>query len=361
MKVLFLAAYSKLGASSRTRVYDYFPYLEKEGIKYKYICFTPSFLHRLTSWHKTTVSKIFYFILIFLIKTINTFRAIILAPNYDIIFVQKIIFPFGIERILKLSNKKIIFDFDDAIFTDELEQKNFINSIKHTFQKKGFKNILKVSDLCLVENEYNREVALKYCPIVEIITGPIDTKKYFPKENIINNDKTVVGWTGSPSTSKYLLEIKDELRQISSRDDVIFRFIGVGRDFKIKDINYESEDWDFKKEVSLIQTFDIGIMPLPDNGWTKGKGGYKLLQYMACGIPAVASPVGINKEIIKDGINGFWAPERQEWVDKISILIKDKELRKKMGVLARKEMEENYSLEKASMRLIKIFKKLLYK
>jgi len=358
MKILFLAAYSELAASSRTRVYQFLPFFERAGINYRCICFTPAFLHKLSSRHQGLISKSTYYFLGFLIKIISTVFAVFFATNYDIIFIQKIIFPFGLEKLMKLLNKNIIFDFDDAIFTAESEKKDILNNIKSNFQKKGFYNMLRSSKCCLVENEYNKNIALKYCKWVEIITGPIDTEKYFVKDK--NTDsKVVVGWTGSAPTARYLSEIKDVLKELSQKYNIILRFIGVGKDFKMDGIEFETKDWSLETEIPLIQTFDVGIMPLPDNDWTRGKGGYKLLQYMACGIPAVASPVEINKEIIKDGYDGFLATNVKEWMNRLSLLVEDRNLRLKMGQAGRKTVEERYSLERASKKMLSLFNSIL--
>jgi glycosyltransferase involved in cell wall biosynthesis len=359
MKILFLAAYSELAASSRTRVYDYFPFLEKGGIEYKCLCFTPSFLHKLTSQHRGLFSKIAYFTAVFLIKIINIFKAIILAPSYDIIFIQKIIFPFGLEKFLKLLNKNIIFEFDDAIFTDEDEKKSFLNKIKANFKKNGFANMLKVAKVCLVENDYNRDIALKYCPWIEIITGPIDTERYFLKEKKDKEKQFIIGWIGSSSTQKYLFLVEEALRELSKKYNIILRLSGVQKDFNMSGVNYQIEKWDIATEVAFAQSFNIGIVPLPDNAWTRGKGNYKLLQYMASGIPAVASPVETSKDMIKDGVNGFLANSHKEWVDKISLLIENENLRKKMGIEARKTMEDRYSLKMAAEKLVEIFENIL--
>ena len=354
MKILFLTAYSKSGASSRTRVYDYYPYFKKNGIDFICICFSLEYLHILSQSDRA-IDKLAYKVSIIFLRLFKILQSLIYAPFYDIVFIQKITFPFYLEKILRLLNKNIIFDFDDAIFTHEDTKDNFLNKAIFYFQKVNFINMLKVAKCCIVENDYNKNIALQFCPFVEIITGPIDTEKYFIKKKD-GVGSTVIGWTGSKSTTKYLYEIKDALKEIFDKYDVIFKFIGAKDNFKIHGVNFQIEKWDLKNEVSQIQSFDIGIMPLPENDWTKGKGGYKLLQYMASGIPAVASPVEINKEIIEDGINGFLAENRNEWVEKISILIEDRELRKKMGLLARKKMEEEYSLINASKKIIDIFK-----
>jgi len=356
MKILFLVAYSELAASSRTRVYDFFPFFEKEKIDFKYVCFIPKWLHKFSSSSKKAHKAIYYFSVVAL-KPVKIFQALVLSCFYDIVFVQKITFSLNIEKILKLFNKKIIFDFDDAIFTGEGKKDNFFKKITSYLRESSFNNMVGVAKCCIVENEYNRKIALKYCPWVEIVTGPIDTEKYFVRQEK-KEGPVVVGWTGSSSTTRYLYEITGALASVYKKYNVILKFVGAKSDFKIQDVNCQIEKWDLNKEVSQIQSFDIGIMPLPDNEWTRGKGGYKLLQYMAAGVPAVASPVEINKKIINNGVDGFLADSKDEWVKTLSSLIENEELRKKMGQAGRKKMEESYSLKRAAEKLLGIFKKV---
>ena len=221
--------------------------------------------------------------------------------------------------------------------------------------------MLKVSKVCLVENDYNRNIAASYCPKVEIITGPIDTDRYFVKDKKEERPTLVIGWAGSFSTQKYLYLIEDNLKELSKKYNIILKLSGTSEDFSIPGVNCQTEKWDLDKEVAFIQSFDIGIVPLPDNEWTRGKGNYKLLQYMAAGIPAVASPVETSKDVIEDGVNGFLASSPKELVDKISWLVENKDLREKMGLQARLTMEKRYSLIKASEKLIKIFNEILNK
>jgi glycosyltransferase involved in cell wall biosynthesis len=341
MKILFLSAYSHLAASSRTRVYQYLPLLEKEGIDWRVICFSPEWMHKLTMNH-TGARKIKYYILSGIMRIISIIKSFWLAQQYDIIFIQKIVFPFRLEKILKLINPNIIFDFDDAIWVGGTS--NFFGAF----------NMMSAAKCCIVENEYNKKFALNYCPNVQIITGPIDTDRYVPKEK--SNNTIIIGWKGSPSTEKYLDLIIDPLQRIAQTTDILFKVSGTKKFHRIPGIICNIVPWDLNTEVEFIQSLDIGIMPLPDDAWERGKGGYKLLEYMACGIPVIASPVGINKEIVIDGNNGFLAETENEWVAAMVKLIEDKELRRLMGLHARMHMLDKYSLKNATKKLIEIFK-----
>lgn len=360
MKILFLAAYSNLVAASRIKVYQFLPLLKEKRIKCEIICFTPSFLYR---FRLILINKkalfIIYYLLSYIVVLFKSFWAILIAPKFDIIYIQEPIIPSGLERILKLVNKNIIFQFTDAIFLKSDERSGFIKKVKLGILNDRFKRTAKIAKCCLVENDYNKSAVLKYCPYVEKITGPVDTNRYFLRKEKKEKDNIIIGWIGSPFTTEYLYEIKDVLKKLSQKYNIILRLVGANKNFKITGINYEKKQWTFETELSYLQSFNIGIMPLADDKWSKGKAGYKLLQYMSMGIPAVVSSVGFNKEIIEDGVNGFLANTNEEWVKKLSILIKDGKIRKKMGERARTTIEENYSLKGASEKLLKIFENIL--
>jgi len=360
MKVLFLTAYSNLVAASRIKVYQFLPLLEKKGIKYRIICFTPSFLYRirLTSATKKTLLLVYY-PLSYIIRLFKSFWAILIAPGFDIIFIQEPIIPFGLEKILRLVNKNIIFQFTDAVFLDKQEGGGLIERLELKILSDFWKRMVRIAKCCLVENEYNKTNSLKYCPYVDKITGPVDTNRYFVREDKKEGNYIVIGWIGSPFTTKYLYEIKDVVRGISQKYNIVLRLIGAKKDFIIEGVNCDIKEWTLETELSWLQTFNIGIMPLTDDRWTRGKAGYKLLQYMSMGIPSVASPIGFNKEIIKDGINGFLANTDEEWVKKLSILIEDEKLRKQIGKKARITIEKDYSLKKTAEKLFEIFENTL--
>jgi len=360
MKILFLAAYSNLVAASRIKVYQFFPLLEEKGIKCKAICFTPSFLYRIRLASATNKGLLLaYYPLNYAIRFFKTILAILMAPSFDIVFVQEPIIPFGLEKILKLVNNNIIFQFTDAVFLESQTGDNFLEKIRLKTLSKYCRRMASVAKCCLVENDYNKDAVLKICPCVDKITGPIDTDRYFLKRKEKKDDKIIIGWIGSPFTTKYLYIIEDALKEISKKYKIVLRLVGARKDFKILEVPCEMKNWTIDTEVSWLQTFDIGIMPLIDDEWTKGKAGYKLLQYMAMGIPSVVSPVGFNIEIVKDGFNGFLAGNKSEWVEKLSTLIEDKKLRENVGDNARTTIEENYSLKRAASKLSNIFKNTL--
>lgn len=359
MRILFLAAYSELAAASRIKVYQFLPLLEKKGIKCKVICFTPSFVFKI---RQASVSNkkllLVYYFLLYLIRPFKTILAILLAPRFDIVYIQEPIIPFGLEKLLKIVNKNIVFLFTDAVFLGPQKTDKFLERARKKVLSKYWERLSKVAVYCLVENDYNKEVVLKLCPNVEKIAGPMDTDKYLIKEYKKHSGPVIIGWVGTVFTSKYLYEIKSALQNLAKKYDIILRVMEATKNFNIEGVVCENKIWKKETELDEVSSFDIGIMPLPYDEWTMGKGGFKLLQYMSLGVSAVASPVGINKEIVSDGVNGFLAKNSEEWEEKLTKLIEDENLRRKIGERARATIEERYSLQKAIEKLLKIFNQI---
>jgi glycosyltransferase involved in cell wall biosynthesis len=206
----------------------------------------------------------------------------------------------------------------------------------------------------VVETDYNTEAAQQYCPRVVKIVGPIDTTRYHPALTISEATPLVIGWIGSPDTAGYLSAVYDVLSDLARTHPLVLRTIGSGP-LDISDVPVETFDWSLEDEVSLLQSFHIGIGPLPDNDWTRGKAGYKLLQYMAVGIPVVASPVGEHGRIVVNESTGFHATSDPEWRRSLATLIENPDLRVAMGRAGRARAEQVYSFEAATETLLAEF------
>jgi len=218
-----------------------------------------------------------------------------------------------------------------------------IGWIKRYIKKEEVAAVLKISKCVIAENNHIKSFVSNYCKNVRIITGPIDTIKNFPKEYKHNDSRLIIGWIGSPSTAVYLNILDDVFRELSKKYNIKINLIGA-RKYLIKGVNVENIEWAEGAEVSELHKFDIGIMPMPDNEWTRGKVGCKMLQYMANAIPAVVSYTPTNAEIIEDGVNGFLAYNREDWIKKISMLIENWQLRRDIGNKGRQRIEERYSV-----------------
>lgn len=352
MRVLFWVPYPTEGASNRYRVEQYLPYLKKAGVNYTLHPFWSSSAFEVLYKTGHLFKKCYYFIL----GTISRFFDFMRVFQYDVVFIHREAYPIGgafFETILVMLRKPIIFDFDDAIFLPASSCPN--NFVERYKKPDRVANVIKMSRHVIAGNNYLADFALHYSRSVSIIPTPIDTDKYYPGEKK-HNGEVVIGWIGSITTLDFLNKMRNVFIQLSKRYHYI-KFKIVGGSFSINgSSNVISKPWSLKEEVEDLRTFDIGIMPMPDNEWTKGKCGFKAILYMSMGIPCVCSHVGVNKEIIIDGVNGFFAHTEKEWIEKLSLLIKNSDLRKKLGIMGRKTVEEKYSLSVNALRYLEVFK-----
>lgn len=345
MKVLYLTKYSKWGASSRYRVYQYLDYFKSEGIecticplfeeRYFKILFCLSGIRRLAQ-------RIIYSGLR-LGKRIIDLRYVI---DHDLIVVEHEIYPYLppiLEYLVKFFNKNLIVEFDDAIFL--------------TFGH-GYKlpRIIRLVKHVIVGNDYLEKYALKYNKRVTVIPTAIDTEKYHFRERR-RGKEVIIGWIGLPYNLSHLRRLERVLKALSKRHPIVLKVISAC-ELKMKGVKVINRRWDLETEIDELQGLDIGIMPLPDSEWARGKCGLKVLQYMGVGIPVVASPVGVNSEIIQDGVNGFLASSEKEWIEKLLLLIEDEELCRKLGKRGREMVEKYYSLKVNAPKLKAVLEKV---
>lgn len=353
-KVLFLSPYPKgIGASQRFRFEQYLPSLSEE-----YNCVQKTF------WNKKAWDSLFkeghhfqklYFLSIAFLK-----RALLLftIPQYDLVFIHREAAHIGppiIEWfIIKLFKKKVIYDFDDAIWRLNYSQKNPI--VKYFKSPQKVQNICKWASAITCGNAYLSEFAQQYNNNVWTIPTTIDTNYHVNANN--KNNKLCIGWTGTLTTLKHINLILPILQELEQKYD--FTFLVISNDKPNIDLSsFEFLEWKKETEISDLSQIDIGIMPLPDEEWEKGKCGFKGLQFMALETPTIMSPVGVNKEIIKDGENGFLAQTKEEWVEKLSLLINSESLRVKLGKAGRETVIEKYSVDANKQKYKEAFSSVL--
>ncbi|WP_310558787.1 glycosyltransferase family 4 protein [Flavobacterium sp.] len=347
MKVLYLTKYSRNGASSRLRSYQYFPFLEAKGISITVSpFFDENYLIDLYAGKPIAKSKLLQFYM-------QRFFRLFSIYKYDRIVIEKELLPYffsWFEKLLFLFNVKYIVDYDDAIFHNYDLSSN--KAILFLFKNK-INNVMKYSNCVLAGNSYLAERA-RFSGAKKVVVLPtvIDINVYKPKINY-SSSTIVIGWIGSPSTFKYVQKYAAVFSKILEIDNVELHIIGATEDLglgnKVKYLKWLEET-----EVELISNFDIGIMPLENNLWERGKCAYKIIQYMGCGIPVVASAVGMNKEVVEDEINGFLVETEQQWVDRLSQLIFDIDLRKRMGEKGRIKVASEFSIQQKLDVLVSI-------
>ncbi|MDC3382720.1 glycosyltransferase family 4 protein [Candidatus Pelagibacter sp.] len=350
LKILLLTKYNKRGASSRLRTLQYIPYLESNAF---FITvsnfFDDKYLEEYQSNSKRSVIRIFK-------SYIKRFFVFLTIFRYDLIWIEKEIFPYFpalFERILKLVGKAYIVDYDDAIFHNYDLSKKYL--IKKFLDRKIYR-VMKNAECVIVGNKYLAKYAESTRSLIRIIPTVVDSSIYIPKKKFLNKSP-VIGWIGSRSTQKYLNNIYDPLKSICNLFDVRLLLIGATSEIasKFSDLKVDLVQWNEAEEISLIRNMDIGIMPLSDGPWEKGKCGYKLIQYMACAVPVIASPVGINIEIITKNNCGLLADSNEEWKNAFKRLLNNPEKCGELGNAGRVAVEQIYSLKTQAPIIKKIF------
>jgi len=353
IKVLLLSRYDRLGASSRLRFFQYLSFLEQQNIETDISpLFSDKYLLALysgKSYWRWILSG--YYLRI---------KTLFKVKSYDLIWIEKEIFPYlpaFMERFLRLIGVILIVDYDDAIYHNYDKNQNWII---RTFLGKKIDTVMRSSSLVIVGNDYlYKKAQLSGANLIELIPTVVDIKRYVFDQST-NSKPLVIGWIGSPATNKYLLAIAPIYKSLLREFDIRLVVVGCNKEtFKeesFKGLPIEVIPWSEETEVQLIKSFDIGIMPLTDSPWERGKCGYKLIQYMACGLPVVASPVGVNKQIVENDRNGLLAKEPYEWEQALRKLLNDKNLRQSMGKNGRERVEKIYSLQVQSVKLAKIIR-----
>ena len=275
--------------------------------------------------------------------------------KYDIVYIFReaaLLGPPWFERKIAMSGVPIVFDFDDAVFVSYKSPSNgYLSYLK--FPGKTAE-ICRLSTYVMAGNKYLADYAFQNNKNVTIIPTTIDTDKYTFIERR-EPETIVVGWSGSFSTIQHLDTIRDVLQELARDEKFLLRVIGTPV-YKIPGVDTEAIAWRSETEIEDLRRIDIGLMPLPDENWTKGKCGLKALQYMALGIPTICSPVGVNSTIIQDGENGLLADGKAEWVDKIKRLIHSAKMRRDMGRAGRGTVEKYYSAKTIAPRVLEVFR-----
>jgi glycosyltransferase involved in cell wall biosynthesis len=277
-----------------------------------------------------------------------------LRHNFDLVWVEKEALPWlpvWFEKRM-LRGLPFVLDYDDAIFHNYDLNPLFL--VRRFFGRR-IDCLMASARLVVVGNDYLAKRARDAgAPWVEILPTVIDLDRYEvrPTEVFQSNPLRIV-WIGSPATVSYLSLLREPLVKLSLQFSLKLRVIGADIP-DMPGVEVESVPWLEETEVASIQEGNIGVMPLIDSAWARGKCGYKLIQYMACGLPVVATPVGVNCQIICANENGFLASSDEEWVTALNLLLDNPVLRQQMGAAGRKKVEDHYCLKQVAPRLAKL-------
>jgi len=290
-------------------------------------------------------------------------RAALLSKltNYDVIYLHReaaLLGPAVFERLIHRSGVPMVFDFDDAIFLSYKSPSNgYLSYLKFAGKTK---TNCRLAAHVMVGNPYLAEYARQFNQNVSIIPTTIDTDKYKPVNIEDSSGPVVIGWTGSHSTVQHLDTLRSALAKLAQRESIRLRVIGTPN-YQIEGVEFETIMWRSETEVEDLSAVDIGIMPLPDDNWARGKCGAKALQFMAMGIPTVCSPVGVNTDIIQDNENGLIANSEDEWIEKLSLLIRSRELRARLGKAGRQTIEQRFSAAVQAPRVHEVLESVVRK
>ena len=345
MKILYFTKYSRNAGSSRLRSYQYFPYLEEAGFRVEVSpLFSEAYLKQLYSGQSTAREALKGYV--------KRFFKLFAVLSYDRVVIEKELFPYlpaFAERILSLLGVQYVVDYDDAVFHNYDQSSQ---PLLRKFLGSKIDAVMRYSGCVVAGNQYLAERARKAgAKKIEIIPTVIDLERYPVQSKKEEKTPFVVGWIGTKTTfEKHLSPCRNWLKRLQNEEpDLKVHIVGVTSEMDLgPQVRYIP--WTEATEVEEILKMDVGIMPLQDTLWERGKCAYKLIQYAACGIPGVASDVGMNKEVTVPGETGILASTDEEWIQAIKTLKSNTELRNQMGNNARKKVEERYCIQQTWMK-----------
>ena len=342
-RALFLTWHSRSAASCRYRALQYVPYLEAQGWSVEH---WPLMSDRYTRHLLTAGRRLLGDAVCSYSRRLGQLLWTRLQ-GFDVIFIQGQVFPwipFFIERALILGRHPgVVVDYDDAIYTQ----------YSGTILRGKIEAVMGCCREVIVGNQTLYQYAAQYAPRVTLIPTVIDLQLYRPKiDYAVEPERPfVIGWIGTAATAKHLLYRVDALRALAREHRITLRCVGAPSDFNISGVDVERISWSEQTEAEVIRGFDIGIMPLTSDAFAGGKCGFKLIQYMAAGVPAVGEHLGANAEIITDGENGLLASTTEEYICKIRLLLQNRKLRETIGRAGRARIESAYCIQKTASLL----------
>ena len=356
MRVLALMpALYNTSPGQRYRLEQWEPLLRERGVEITYASFEDEELHGLL-YKPGLLHKKLKLVTRGLGRRLSSVRK---AGDYDLVYIFReaaLLGPPIFERLIHQRRTPIVFDFDDAIFVSYRSPSNgYLSYLKFASKTK---TICRIASHVMVGNPYLAEYAKQVNDNVTVIPTTIDTEKYRVPPRRGKTGPPVIGWTGSHSTVQHLDTLRGALMKLAEKESFRLRVIGTPT-YECPPVAVEAMPWRADTELEDLTEIDIGVMPLPDDAWSKGKCGLKALQFMALGIPTICSPVGVNTDIIHDDQNGFIAGTEDEWVDKLTRLLRSAELRQRLGDAGRVTVEEKYSAITQAPRVYETFKSVL--
>jgi glycosyltransferase involved in cell wall biosynthesis len=339
LKVLCLALYPRSNASVRLRFEQQCAELTKHGVDLTISSFLDESGYRVTFQPGHIFAKVVAVARGFARRMTDLTR----IPRFDLLLVYRESTPFGprfVEAFASLVDVPVVVDFDEAIFIRNIHPAN--QNWAWLRDPRRLSSALRSAQAVTAQNTYLAEFARPFNPRVDVVPTPVDTEARRPRQ-VRRPGPVVIGWLGSETTAPYLRLVDDVLARLSDESEIIVRVVGGAySNPRIRQV--EVREFSLDREQAELDGFDIGILPEPDDPWTKGKGGYKALLYMAVGVPVVASRVGVNPDIVAEGETGYCVATTEEWVAALRRLINDEQLRARLGSAGRARAVDRFSV-----------------
>ena len=333
MRLLFLPRYGPQGASSRYRIWQYLGLFERAGHEVEVrALLDDSYLRELYStgrrpwrWLASGYAR----------RLLDALR----VGRFDAVICEQEVLPYlpdFVDLFYQRLSARFFLDFDDDAHSKYAQW---------PLLRRRIPRIMAAAETVVVGNNHLARYAQQFAQRVCVIPTVVDLSCYRDRSNAPPASTVRVAWIGTPLTAGLLRGLIPTMKKLQSKHSTLsFRFIGAGVGFACDGLRVETPPWSEKTETELLLQCDVGIMPLPDTEFTRSKCGLKLIQYMACGLPVVASPVGVNQEIVEDGKNGYLASSDDDWFQRVDLLIRNRELRVSFGKAGRAKVEAGYTL-----------------
>lgn len=348
LKVLFLTRYGADGASSRYRTLQYIPWLTDHGVD----CTVQSFFEQGHVTRRFGVTRGYLGMLP--AAYWRRIRKVLTSEGYDLLSIEKELLPFVpgvIESDIVLRNARYTVDYDDAMYH---RYDRHPNAFLRMMLGRKISKVMAGAGAVTAGSHYILDYARQFNADSFLIPTVVDLSLYPDVEPLVSSARPfVIGWIGSQATVQYLKNIEDALDEFCSRHNALILVIGGERiPFRIRSMRWIP--WSRENEVKWLSTIHVGIMPLPGNPWAMGKCAFKLIQYMACWKPVVASPVAENNYVVTHGVNGYLAETNEDWIEALDKLYADAKVCREMGRAGRRMVEEQYNLEAVAPAVLDI-------